>query len=145
MTKHQFIFAPGEWLGEGRIAFTASPDILRFYTKWNIKELTNHIISCQQRVEMEGRDEDIYNNFVFSAMQPESFIVEISNDTLGLMMGKGILDTKTIAWEFRGNPEFEGFEVYELQDNGDYMLHAEYMSTDQYRTIIDGRVWRKGA
>jgi hypothetical protein len=62
---------------------------------------------------------------------------------LGSVQGKGIIDAKTIAWEFRGHPDFEGFEVYELQENGDFMLHAEYSSLDQIRTIIDGRIWKK--
>jgi hypothetical protein len=39
---------------------------------------------------------------------------------------------------------FEGFEVYEQQENGDYFLHAEYGSPDQFRTIIEGLIWRKG-
>jgi hypothetical protein len=54
-----------------------------------------------------------------------------------------VIDAKTIAWEFRNNEEFQGFEVYELQENGDYMLHAEYSTSEDFRTIIDGRVWQK--
>lgn len=101
------------------------------------------IIRCQQQVEMEGGEENVFNNFAFSDIHPDSFAVELTSGILGTVTGKGVIDTKTLAWEFRNFPEFEGFEVYELQENGDYMLHAEYASAEQIRTIIDGRIWRK--
>lgn len=143
MDTHQFIFQPGQWIGEGRVTFSASPERLRFYTKWDIHGAVKGIIKGKQVVEMEGGDEHLFNHFIFSEVQPESFQIELTSDLLGTVRGKGIIEPKTIAWEFRGNPEFEGFEVYEIQENGDYMLHAEYCSSDQFRTIIDGRVWKK--
>lgn len=140
--SHEFIFLPGNWIGEGKITFSASPERLRFYTKWFVEEKESGQISCQQHVEMEGRDANVINRFTFSSILPESFSIELSSDLMGTLNGKGLIDSKTIAWEFR-SPDFEGFEVYELQDNGDYMLHAEYISTEQFRTIIDGRIWPK--
>lgn len=142
MSKHEFIFKPGNWIGEGKITFSASPERLRFYTKWFIEKSESGLIRCQQHVEMEGRDQNVTNSFVFSGFLPESFVVELSSDLMGTMRGKGLVDAKTIAWEFR-SPDFEGFEVYELVENGDYMLHAEYISTEQFRTIVDGRIWQK--
>lgn len=142
-SSHQFLFSPGLWVGEGRVTFSSSPDHLRFYTKWNIEKENQGMIPCQQHVEMEGGEDRVFNNFVFSAVTSSSFLLELTNELLGNVKGKGVIDPKTIAWEFRGNDEFEGFEVYELQENGDYMLHAEYASTDQFRTIIDGRIWKK--
>lgn len=143
MTNHKFIFSPGQWVGEGKVTFSASPERLRFYTKWNIEKDKGGVIACNQQVEMEGGGDNVYNSFIFLDVQHEAFLVELTSDLLGTVMGKGVIDTKTIAWEFRGHPEFEGFEVYELQDNGDYMLHAEYASSDLVRTIIDGRIWLK--
>lgn len=143
MNAHEFIFVPGQWLGEGRITFTVSPEVLHFYNKWNVEKIERGMISCQQEVEMEGREENLFNNFTFSEFLPSSFSVELTNQLLGTLKGKGIIDVKTIAWEFSGYPDFEGFEVYELQENGDYMMHAEYISSDQFRTIIDGRIWKK--
>jgi hypothetical protein len=143
MIKHHFIFSPGRWVGEGRITFSSSPDCLRFYTKWSIESIMNESIFSEQRVEMEGGEEHTINQFVFSNIGKESFLIELTNNLLGTIKGKGVMDEKTLAWEFRGNPDFEGFEVYELQENGDYMLHAEYASTDQFRTVIDGRIWMK--
>ena len=147
---HQFIFSPGRWVGEGKISFSASPDILKFYTRWEISpavpEGELHEIVCIQTVEMQGAaNEHIKNRFTVSQVNTSSFVLELENDLIGVVQGKGIMDEKKIAWEFRGNPTFEGFEVYELQENGDYLFHAEYVSPDQFRSMIDGRVWKKSS
>ena len=92
---------------------------------------------------MRGVDENVFNSLTFFDITSTSFMVGLENELMGKVLGKGVLDEKTIAWEYRQGTDFEGFEVYELQDNGDYMLHAEYSSPDQYRTIIDGRIWKK--
>jgi hypothetical protein len=145
MSTHPFFLYEGHWIGEGKITFTSSPERLRFYTKWKIEKEEQGIIKCVQQVEMEGGEESAFNHFSFSSITPQGFVIELNSDQLGILKGKGIIDPKTIAWEFRGYPEFEGLEVYELQENGDYMLHAEYASTDQFRTIIDGRIWKKSS
>ncbi|MBA3815348.1 MAG: hypothetical protein H0X29_02285 [Parachlamydiaceae bacterium] len=143
MTKHEFLFSPGQWVGEGRITFSSSADHLRFYTKWLITKDAIGNLLCQQHVEMEGGQDRVINAFLVSNITPDSFAIELSNDLLDKVSGKGIIDPQTIAWEFRGHNDFEGFEVYESQANGDYMLHAEYSSLEQFRTIIDGRIWKK--
>lgn len=143
MAIHDFIFKPGLWVGEGKVTFSASPEHVRFYTKWTIEKEQDGTITCQQHVEMEGGESNVYNTFIFSKILSQSFSLELRSELLGAIQGRGVLDAKTIAWEFRGHPDFEGFEVYELQENGDFMLHAEYSSIDQIRTIIDGRVWKK--
>jgi hypothetical protein len=38
---------------------------------------------------------------------------------------------------------FEGFEVYEKQENGDYFLHGEYGEPHLFRTIVEGLIWCK--
>lgn len=140
---HVFILQPGIWVGEGKITFSASPEHVRFYTKWIIQDTQNEQIACKQTVEMQGGMDPVYNEFTFSNLKSDGFTIELQNDLFGNLKGTGILEAKTIAWEFRGHSQFEGFEVYELQDNGDYMLHAEYASPDLFRTIIDGRIWKK--
>lgn len=143
-TKHSFIFSPGIWIGEGKITFSTSPEAIHFYTKWIIEEFDEKVgYICRQQVEMLGVDDRVFNNLTFSDVTPQSFIVTLENNLIGRVTGKGIIDVKTIAWEYRSGTDFEGFEVYELQDNGDYMMHAEYSSPDQYRTIVDGRIWKK--
>lgn len=141
--KHGFIFTPGIWIGEGKISFSTSPENIHFYTKWTNEYDENKGYICEQQVELQGIDDSVFNRLVFSDLTPESFVVTLENDLVGKVTGKGVIDLRTIAWEYRLGPDFEGFEVYELQDNGDYMLHAEYSSPDQYRTIINGRVWKK--
>lgn len=142
--KHHFIFSPGVWIGEGKITFSTSPESIRFFTKWTIQDFDQKVgYLCQQQVEMLGVEESVFNQLTVFDTTAESFAVCLENDLIGKVLGKGVVDQKTIAWEYRQGTDFEGFEVYELQDNGDYMLHAEYSSPDQYRTIIDGRIWKK--
>lgn len=143
MSHHKFIFEKGLWIGEGKVTFSASPEHLRFYTKWRIEEVVPAGIFCWQQVEIQGTEENVFNNFVITNVTPNGFLISLENELMGKINGKGIIDEKTVAWEFRDSAEFEGFEVYELQEGGDYMIHAEYSSPDQYRTIIDGRIWKK--
>lgn len=143
MFSHDFIFKPGLWIGEGKVTFSASPEVLRFYTKWTVEKEKDQEIVCLQQVEMGQGESNLFNKFVFSHILSTSFQVELTSELLGTVQGKGIMDSKMIAWEFHGHAEFEGVEVYQMQDNGDYLLHAEYSSVDQFRTIIDGRIWKK--
>lgn len=149
MSQHLFIYHPGDWIGQGRITFSHSSGHIRFYTKWIFKKEQNGIIFAEQQIEQEGEAVLLFNIFQFSKLTPTSFHVSLSNDLTGQVSGKGVVEPKTIAWEFRkpsgleGDEQIEGFEVYEIQENGDYLMHAEYFSSGQYRTIIDGRIWQK--
>lgn len=143
MHTHEFLFHPGHWIGEGKIAFSGSPQHLHFYTRWEIEKMDDQTLTCNQQVEMQGSDELVNNRFVVSEISLSTFSVELENELIGKVKGKGVMDARTLAWEFRGKEGLEGFEVYELQDNGDYLMHAEYSSLDQFRTVIDGRIWKK--
>lgn len=145
MALQEFIFVPGIWLGEGKITFTASPEFIRFYTKWEITQESEGILKATQIVEMHGVEEQVINMFTFKDITPTSFVVHMENNIVGKITGTGLRTEQTIAWEFRSQLAFEGFEVYEQQENGDYFLHAEYGSPDQYRTIVEGLMWRKGS
>jgi hypothetical protein len=138
-----FLFMPGIWNGQGQISFSSSPDQLRFFTQWDVQAREGDIIRATQKVEMQGIKETLVNAFRFSSLTETSFHVELSNELLGTVQGTGLLTATQCAWEFRGHPTFEGFEVYVLEKTQDYRVHAEYASPDQYRTIIDGRLWRK--
>ena len=146
---HSFIFQEGHWIGEGKIVFSSSPEFLKFYTRWTFPKAAvidkREMIRCTQDVEMQTEQEHVQNHFTFSDITDGKFVIELENDLIGYVSGTGVYDEKKIAWEFRGHPNFEGFEVYEIQDNGDYMFHAEYVSPDQFRSIIDGRVWKKAS
>jgi hypothetical protein len=143
MIQHEFIFHPGNWVGEGKVAFSSTPEILHFYTKWLIEKADSFGIRSTQIVEIQGSEPSMNNQFVFSEVTPAKFVINLENDVLGEVKGAGVIDSKTIAWEFHSQGSLEGFEVYELQENGDYLLHAEYTSQDQFRTVIDGRIWKK--
>lgn len=140
---HGFIFKSGIWIGEGKLAFSTSPEIIHFYTKWIVQKEEGKEHICEQQVEMQGIEDSVFNKLTFTNVTPTSFTVTLENEMIGKVVGQGVIDEKTIAWEYHAGTDFEGFEVYELQENGDYMLHAEYFSPDQYRTIVDGRIWKK--
>lgn len=145
MAKHQFLFVPGIWLGEGTVSFSASPENIHFYTKWEIEQLETEgfPLRCKQTVELQGIDEKVVNALEVTAVNATSFEIWIESEQMVRTGGKGVIDPKKIAWEFRGKDNFEGFEIYELNDNGDYRMHAEYASSDQFRTIINGMIWKK--
>lgn len=145
MSKIEFIFTPGIWLGEGKITLAASPEFLKFYTKWEIKEQVAGLLTATQVVEMQGMDERVFNSFTFKNILPDSFNLVFENNLVGSVTGKGVRNNQTIAWEFHNQSNFEGFETYEQQENGDYFLHAEYGGPDQYRTTIEGLIWHKGS
>jgi hypothetical protein len=68
----------------------------------------------------------------------------LENQALGKITGKGLINEKVIAWEFRVEDiGFEGFELYEKQDDLTYLMRAEYATSDQFRTLIQGRVWQQ--
>lgn len=143
MADHQFIFKTGYWLGEGKITFSASNEVVGFATRWVIADREDNLIKCYQDVEMSGSSDKISNQLVFSEIEANKFKVQLENEMLGKVNGKGVIDHKTIAWEIRDHTGLEGFEVYELQDNGEYTFHAEYASSENFRTLIDGRIWKK--
>ncbi len=140
---NEFIFEPGTWLGEGKITFTASAQFIKFYTRWKIEKEGDDTLKATQVVEMEGASDQLINTFTITQMKPGTFTISLENNLIEKVDGTGIRDSKTIAWEFRGDPEFEGFEVYERQETGDFFMHAEYGSKDQYRTIVEGLIWKK--
>lgn len=143
MNAHQFLFVAGIWIGEGKVTFTGTPEHIHFYTKWTINPPEKNGIIAKQEVEMRGGGENVINHFHFTDVTSDTFFLTLQNELLGKANGNGVIEAKKIAWEIRNHPDFEGFEVYELQDNGDYMVHAEYISPDQHRTTIDGRIWKK--
>ncbi|NGX57163.1 MAG: hypothetical protein K940chlam3_00046 [Chlamydiae bacterium] len=147
--KHPFFLCPGEWLGEGKIGFSASDEELQFYTHWNILDsgdvqLGQKNVRCTQEVEMQdAADEKMFNRFHFTEIGIQSFKILLENEQIGTVFGEGIIEKDKVAWEFRGHPHIEGFEVYTLGENGEYEFHAEYISPEGYRSIINGRIWKK--
>jgi len=142
MAHHTFIFNPGCWLGEGLITIQGATEQIRFFTKWGIARTASGGLSATQTVELEAVEEHVVTSYNFEDIQEKSFAVLLESDAIGRVIGQGIIEPNTIAWEFH-SPLLEGFELYERLANGDYRLHAEYSSTSHYRTVIEGKIWKK--
>ena len=145
-TKHTFLFHPEKWVGDGTITFNEFGHGLKFYTHWNVSEQSKEQSSCTQEIEVEGLMDKTQNQFTLTDIKNNAFVITLENESLGKVIGKGVYDDKTVAWEF-SNKElgFEGFEIYELQEDGGYTTRGEYISIDQLRTIIEGKIWKKQA
>lgn len=144
---HKFILKPGFWCGEGKIQLNMIEEELLFQTIWNVLEKDSAgRISCIQEIQIDGLSENMKNELTFFNIHQESFSVEMTNHNIEKVVGTGIIDKNTIAWEFQENDlNFEGFEVYHIEEDGGYRMHAEYVTSDQFRTKIIGRIWEKAA
>ncbi len=142
--KHSFLFSPYNWAGEGKILLNMVEENLRFLANWNVgnKDLAGKI-QCVQEIQIHGLSENMRNEISFFDFQPKTFSVEMENQNVGKVIGKGVYDDKNVAWEFRDNElSFEGFENYTLIKEGHYRMYAEYVSSsDQFRTQIQGEIW----
>ncbi|MFI5334674.1 MAG: hypothetical protein ACHQT8_05880 [Chlamydiales bacterium] len=143
MQKHDFIFSPCAWIGDGKIQLNMVDEELGFVTKWTVSERDpTGKIQCVQEIQVKGLSDVMHNEFSISNLTANNFSIEMENPAIGKIMGTGLISPAVIGWEFRV-PEigFEGFEFYEKQDDGSYLMRAEYASSDQYRTLIRGKVW----
>ena len=141
MLSH-FLFQPGEWLGTGQVSFSMSPDVLHFRTKWVVTEEEANLFHCVQTVEIVGGDR-IINDFQVTPQGSDAFNITLENELLGTFTGKGVIEERSVAWEFREKGSFEGYEVYRCTEDTEYTMHAEYLSSDQMRTMIRGRIWKR--
>jgi len=142
--KSHFLFTPGEWLGTGQVSFSMSPDVLQFRTKWAVVQDEPTLYRCTQTVEIVGGDR-IINVFEVVPHDSRSFDIILENEVLGTFLGTGVAEERLVAWEFRQKGTFEGYEVYNKVDDSEYSMHAEYLSTDDTRTTIRGRLWKRAA
>jgi hypothetical protein len=143
MFNHTFIFNPGTWMGEGKIVLNMVEEELVFNTNWAIqnKDFAGKV-SCAQDIQIQGLAEGMRNELTFYDFGNKTFTVDMENQNVGRIVGTGVFDEKTIAWEFRSNDmNFEGFETYALQPDGSYSMHGEYVTSDQFRTQIEARIW----
>lgn len=145
MTQHPFLFHSGIWLGQGTIQLNMVAEELAFFTRWNIENKnSSNKIACEQEIQIKGFADMMHNQLFIYNVEHGEFIIDLENQAVGKIQGKGLINDKIIAWEFRINDiGFEGFELYEKQEDLSYLLRAEYATTDQFRTLIQGRVWQK--
>lgn len=147
MGKHGFIFDAGKWLGEGKITLNMMDEELPFYTKWRVPTSDDiGRIECVQEIQIAGVADLMLNEFAFYDRSKDAFNIELENQSLGKVVGKGMIKDHLIGWEFRlNNLGFEGFEFYEKEGEDSYLMHAEYSTTDEFRTVIHGRIWKQAA
>lgn len=142
-TQHAFIFAPASWIGEGKIQLNMVEEELGFVTRWTVSDKDPAgKIECVQEIQVKGLSDVMHNQFFLSNLTGNSFTIDMENPALGRVSGTGVINEKVIGWEFRvPDLGFEGFEFYEKQEDGSYLMRAEYATADQFRTIIRGKVW----
>ena len=143
MYHHLFIFKPSLWLGEGKIRLNMVQEELNFFTRWKTQQSdATGLIESIQEIQVKGLSDIMINQFSFFAITPTQFSLELENHALGKIQGGGILNEKVIAWEFRvPDIGFEGLELYEKEGEHAYLMRAEYTTSDQFRTSIEGRIW----
>lgn len=144
MKKHLFILKSGLWLGEGKINLSMMDEQLAFFTRWKIPKSNNkERIDSVQEIQISGLQDVMQNQFAVYDITQKEFNIELENQSLGKVVGKGLISEKVIGWEFRlGHLGFEGFEFYEAtSDPNTYLMHAEYATTDDFRTVIHGKIW----
>ncbi len=145
MFNHTFIFSPGTWYGEGKILLNMVEEELIFNTNWAVQNRDfAGKVTCAQDIMIQGLSENMRNELIFYDFQPKTFSVDMENQNVGRIVGTGVYDEKMIGWEFRNNDmNFEGFETYSLQPDGSYMMKGEYVTSDQFRTQIEARIWHQ--
>ena len=142
---HQFLLTPSSWLGQGKIQFNMVSEELTFFTRWNAGTVdSDGKIECFQEIQVKGLSDVMHNEFLIYNVTSGEFTIDLENQALGKITGTGLVSEKVIAWEFRiEDIGFDGFELYEKQDENNYLMRAEYATSDQFRTLIQGRVWKQ--
>ena len=142
---HSFIFSPGCWAGEGKIILNMVDEELLFNTNWSVQNRDfAGKVACAQDIQISGLSENMRNELIFYDFRAKSFSVDMENPNVGRIVGTGVFDDQMIAWEFRNNDmNFEGYESYALQPDGSYMMKGEYVTSDQFRTQIEARIWQQ--
>ncbi len=118
---------------------------LIYYTRWNLVGINEEgKITAIQEIQIKGIADTMQNQFLITNLTSTEFDIELENASLGLIKGKGIIKENLVAWEFRDQEVgFDGFEFYEKQPDGSYLMRAEYATPDQHRTVIKGKIWEK--
>lgn len=143
MFNHSFIFNPGSWIGEGKITLNMVEEELVFNSNWTVqnKDFAGKVV-CAQDIAIHGLSDCMRNELTFYDFGGKQFAVDMENQNIGKITGIGVFDEKTIAWEFRDNSaSFEGYESYDLQADGSYLMRGEYITSDQLRTQIEAKIW----
>ena len=141
-----FSLLPATWIGQGKIKLNMIAEELVFFTRWDIgiARLRSGRIESIQEIQVKGLSDIMHNQFALYDFTSGEFAIDLENQALGKIVGKGVINEKVIAWEFRvEDMGFDGFEFYEKIDDKNYLMRAEYATSDQFRTVIEGKVWQQ--
>jgi hypothetical protein len=137
--EHSFIFTPGNWNGKGTITFSMAEDELAFQMHWKVKPMENDRIQFTQLIQVEGFPDSMLNTFCIFELKSDSFVIELENQIIGIVRGTGLRNDQHLAWEFKNRKQaFEGYEIYEIQENGDYRMCAEFTAGTGLYTHVKG-------
>lgn len=142
---YHFLATPGKWTGEGTITLTLlDNETFSYTTKWNVGTTTKKgVLRAVQEIQIKGMSDIMHNEFIITDMKDKGFNIELTNQAIGKVIGAGLVSPERLAWEFRlSSLGFEGFESYEEGKKGEYNVHAEYATVDDFRTIIHGKMWK---
>ena len=145
MMQHEFLLTPSTWIGQGKIKLNMIDEELVFFTRWDvgIADPSGRIESTQE-IQVKGLSDIMHNQFAMYDFTSGAFLIDLENQALGRIIGKGVMSEKVIAWEFRVEEmAFDGYEFYEKIDDKNYLMRAEYATSDQFRTVIEGKVWQQ--
>lgn len=141
MFAHTLFFNNTPWTGKGSIFITMSNEEINFCARWIPNKIEDTLIKFTQEVEINDMMEKMENCISFKNFSDDKFEVELENNVWGHVKGNGIMNDKTISWEFKDREaNIEGFEIYEKVSDTKYLLRAEYMSSDHHRTHIQGEL-----
>lgn len=141
MLRHPFIFSPGAWDGFGTITFSMASDILNFTMRWTVLPVEERKIYFNQEIAIKTFPEKMRNNFTLLPLSDTAFEIQLENQIVGKVVGSGLVTPSTIAWEFRRrDQDFEGYEIYEIQNDGTYKMRAEFTAGEGMRTQIVGAI-----
>lgn len=114
-------------------------DELDFRVTWIVLAEDERKIHFSQEVDLVSINEKMRNQFCVSSITPERFVIQLQNQLVKKVEGIGVITPETIAWEFHNrDQEFEGFEIYDLQEDGSYIMRAEFTAGEGLRTHVKG-------
>lgn len=141
MIEHRFLLQQGIWQGDGKICFSMAEDELDFTMHWTILPLEQEQIFFNQLIDIPTLGQTMKNSFTLSELAGDRFTIQLENQIIGKVVGKGVIDFELIAWEFREPKQaFEGYEVYELQEDQSYKMRGEFSGGDGMRTYVSGSI-----
>ena len=116
-----------------------------FIVKWMVPSFKpeDPYLELIQQIQIKGHSEVMTNNFTFKDFEKHRFSIILESDNIGQVMGPGHIKSDWIGWEFKENLiGFDGYEYYQHQGDGHYIMEAEYSTSDDLRTVMRGKLWK---